>query len=262
MTSNDQHSTQRKSPRHVAIIMDGNGRWAKAHHVPRNMGHRQGVEAVRQLVRALKGTEIEFLTLYGFSSENWSRPETEVNDLMGLLRFYIQRDLAELVSNNVRIRIIGSQKGLAADLVELINKAEKQSAENTGLTLIIAFNYGGRDEITHAVSKIADQIAKGDFQAADISPDHVAQNLYTKDIPDPDLIIRTSGEQRLSNFLTWQAAYAELVFMPILWPDFTKDHLLEAIAEYHNRERRFGGRPDAEEPDATELLSATANRLT
>ena len=236
-----------RPPRHVAIIMDGNGRWAAKRHLPRAAGHRQGVEAVRVIVRAAGDLGIEYLTLYGFSSENWKRPVEEVNDLMGLLRLYIRRDLAELHQNGVRIRIIGERDHLEPDIIALIEEAETLTRDNTRLKLVIAFNYGGQNEIASAVRRIAREVKAGRIEPEKITPDTVARFLDTVGVPDPDLIIRTSGEKRLSNFLIWQSAYSELVFSDALWPDFTPERLREAVAEYERRERRFGGRPEAGE---------------
>lgn len=236
-------------PDHVAIIMDGNGRWAARRHLPRKLGHREGVETVRRIVRAAGDLRIPYLTLYGFSTENWRRPAEEVNDLMGLLRLYIRRDLAELHRNNVRIRIIGSREGLAGDIVQLIAEAEQLTAANTGLNLTIAFNYGGQAEIVCAARRLARAAAEGRLDPDDITPERFAAELETGGLPDPDLVIRTSGDQRLSNFLIWQSAYAELVFVDELWPDFTAEHLAGALAEYGRRERRFGAR-DAWTPGA------------
>ncbi len=230
-------------PRHIAIIMDGNGRWAKARGAARKKGHQQGVEAVRELVRSLKDVGLEYLTLYGFSSENWHRPRTEVDDLMGLMRLYFKRDINEIASNNIRVRIIGSREGLSDDIVRIIDDAERKTAHNTDHNLVVAFNYGGRDEILNSMRKLADDVAAGRLLPADIDTAQFEKYLYTAGIPDPDIVIRTSGEKRLSNFLIWQSSYAELVFDDVLWPDFTKQHLLDAIAEYNRRERRFGGRP-------------------
>ena len=232
-------------PRHVGIIMDGNGRWAAARSLPRFEGHRRGVEAVRRAVRAAGDLGISYLTLYAFSSENWSRPPQEVDDLMGLLKRFIRIDLADLHKQNVRVRIIGSRDNLAADLNSLLEEAEELTRNNTGLMLVIAFNYGGRQEIAEAARKIAIRAAKGEIDPQTIDAAMIGDYLYTADIPDPDLIIRTSGEQRLSNFLMWQAAYAELVFLPLHWPDFDRSSLEDALQQYGTRERRFGGRPAA-----------------
>jgi undecaprenyl diphosphate synthase len=227
-------------PRHVAIIMDGNGRWAKARGLPRAAGHRQGAEAVRRAVEAAQELGIAYLTLYAFSSENWKRPRTEVDDLMGLLRLYLRRELAELHANNVRLRFIGDRDQLSRDLVALIDEAEGKTAGNTGLTLVVAINYGSQHEIIEAARALAAEAAAGRLEVDDITEESFASRLQTRDIPDPDLLIRTSGEQRLSNFLLWQSAYAELVFLDLLWPDFNKGSLEDAIHEYHRRERRYG----------------------
>ncbi|MBT6428615.1 MAG: isoprenyl transferase, partial [Rhodospirillaceae bacterium] len=224
----------------VAIIMDGNGRWAKARGLPRVAGHQRGVDALRGVVEAGQEMEIDFLTLYAFSSENWKRPPTEVDDLMGLLRLYLRREMRELHRNGVRIRFIGEWQELAPDIVKLIEDAERTTAENKGLTLIIAVNYGSHREIVEASRRIAAAVAQGAMNLADIDEANFARHLHTDGIPDPDLVIRTSGEQRLSNFLLWQAGYAELVFMDVLWPDFTKKSLEQAVEEFHRRERRYG----------------------
>ena len=228
-------------PRHVAIIMDGNGRWAKQRGLPRVEGHRRGVEAVREAVRAAKDLEISYLTLFSFSSENWSRPKSEIVDLMGLMRRFIQRDLAELHKGNVRVRVIGQRQGLDSDIVKLLDDAEGLTANNTGLTLTVAFNYGARAEITDAARKLAEQIERGELQSTDITQDVFANALDTHGLPDPDLFIRTSGEQRLSNFLLWQLAYTEMVFVDVYWPEFGRSHLEAAISTFQARERRFGG---------------------
>jgi undecaprenyl diphosphate synthase len=230
-----------KVPRHVAIIMDGNGRWAKKRGLPRTMGHRKGVEAVREAVRVAGEAKISFLTLFAFSSENWTRPETEVSDLMGLLKAFIRRDLAELHGENVRIRIIGSREKLRGDILPLLLEAEETTRCNTGLTLVIAFNYGARDEIARAARKLAAKVACGEMRVEDIDAMALDRELDTAGIPDPDLLIRTSGEERLSNFLLWQSAYTELLFVPEFWPDFSRDTFLAALASYSGRERRFGG---------------------
>ena len=228
-------------PRHVAIIMDGNGRWAKARGLPRLAGHRAGVEALRGAVRAAPELGIEWLTVYAFSSENWSRPKTEVSDLMGLLKLFIRRDLAELHQNGVRVRIIGSREGLSPDIGALLTEAETLTRLNRRLNLVIAFNYGGRDEITRAAGKLAAAVSEGRLTPEAITPELLGDYLDTAGIPDPDLVIRTSGEMRLSNFLLWQAAYSEFVFLPCYWPDFGRGDLIEAIRLYRERDRRYGG---------------------
>ena len=228
-------------PAHVAIIMDGNGRWAKERGLPRVMGHRRGVETVRETVRIAAETGVQVLTLFAFSSENWSRPESEINDLLGLMKLFIRKDLAELKKANMRIKIIGNRDGLQIDILSQLTEAEKATASNTGMLLCIAFNYGARDEITRAVKKLAADVERGLLSASSITSEMIEANLDTADIPDPDLIIRTSGEERLSNFLLWQAAYAEFVFIPEYWPDFGQQQFLEALNEYARRERRFGG---------------------
>jgi undecaprenyl diphosphate synthase len=228
-------------PRHVAIIMDGNGRWAAARGLPRVEGHRRGVEALRSTVRAATDLGISVLTIFSFSSENWSRPSSEIGDLMALLRRFIRKDLAELHKSNVRVRIIGEREGLDRDICLLLQEAEDLTRGNDGLTLVVAFNYGGRQEIARAAQQLAIEVAEGRLTADQISPERLSSYLHAPDIPDPELIIRTSGEQRLSNFLLWQAAYSELVFVPINWPDFDRVALEGAIAEYRRRERRFGG---------------------
>jgi undecaprenyl diphosphate synthase len=228
-------------PSHIAIIMDGNGRWAKERGLPRVAGHRAGVEAVRATVRAARRAGVEYLTLYAFSSENWSRPASEVNDLMGLLRTFIRRDLAELHRENVRIRIIGDKTTVEPSIKALLDEAENLTRENTAQQLVIAFNYGSRDEITRMVRTIAARVAGGDLDLDAIDGTLVANTLDTSGIPDPDLLIRTSGEKRLSNFLLWQCAYTEFVFPDCYWPEFGETELKLAIAEFENRERRFGG---------------------
>ncbi|MEX4007987.1 isoprenyl transferase [Neoaquamicrobium sediminum] len=228
-------------PAHIAIIMDGNGRWAKARGLPRAAGHRAGVEALRRTVRAAGDLGIEWLTVYAFSSENWSRPKAEVSDLMGLLKLFIRRDLAEIHQAGVRVRMIGERASLAPDIRALVEEAETLTVANRSMNLVIAFNYGARDEIARAAAAIAESVRAGTLDSADITPEAFGQFLDTKLIPDPDLIVRTSGEQRLSNFLLWQAAYSELVFMPCYWPDFGLAELEQAIESFAARERRFGG---------------------
>ena len=230
-----------ETPRHVAIIMDGNGRWAAAHGLPRVEGHRRGVEALRKTVRAAHDLGISVLTIFSFSSENWSRPVSEIKDLLGLLRRFIRNDLADLHKSNVRVRIIGARDDLDRDIRLLLQEAEDLTRDNDGLTLVVAFNYGARQEIARAARRLAAEVAQGRLTADAISPELIGRHLDTADWPDPDVIIRTSGEQRLSNFLLWQSAYSELVFVPINWPDFDRAALEGAIAEYRRRERRFGG---------------------
>ncbi|MCT8998453.1 isoprenyl transferase [Chelativorans intermedius] len=227
-------------PAHIAIIMDGNGRWARARGLPRTAGHRAGVEALRRTVRAAGEMGIRWLTVYAFSSENWSRPKAEISDLMGLLRLFIRRDLAELHHNGVRVRVIGSRKGLEPDIAALLAEAEGLTAKNTNMNLVVAFNYGGRDEILRAAQALAEKARAGALDPADLSEADFEAHLDTAGIPDPDLIVRTSGEQRLSNFLPWQAAYAEFVFLPCNWPDFGREDLAAAIAAFEERDRRFG----------------------
>jgi undecaprenyl diphosphate synthase len=228
-------------PRHVAIIMDGNGRWAAARSLPRVEGHRRGVEALRKTVRAAGELGISVLTIFSFSSENWSRPQSEIQDLLALLRRFIRNDLAELHKSNVRVRVIGERADLTRDIRSLLEEAEELTRNNDGLLLVVAFNYGARQEIARAARRVAIEVAQGRIAADDISPELLSRHLDAPDVPDPDVIIRTSGEQRLSNFLLWQAAYSELVFVPINWPDFDRAALEQAIAEYRRRERRFGG---------------------
>jgi undecaprenyl diphosphate synthase len=228
-------------PRHVAIIMDGNGRWAAARGLPRVEGHRRGVEALRRTIRAAGEMGIKVITIFSFSSENWSRPPAEVGELMGLLRRFIRNDLAELHRSGVRVRIIGERAGLEADIGRLLIEAEELTNKNTGLTLVVAFNYGARQELARAARRAAEEVLQGRLKPEDITADRLGGFLDAPDLPDPDVIIRTSGEQRLSNFLLWQSAYSELVFVPVNWPDFDRAALEGAIREYRQRERRFGG---------------------
>jgi len=221
--------------------MDGNGRWAEARGLPRTAGHKRGVETVREIVREAGNLGVEYLTLYSFSSENWSRPEAEITELFTLLRMFIRRDLADLHKNNVCVKIIGSRDRVPEDILSLIDEAMALTAGNTGQTLVVAFNYGSRDEIISAVKSIADAAKSGSLAVEDISIDTLSDALYTSDIPDPDLLIRTSGEIRLSNFLLWQVAYSEMIFVDTLWPDFNGEELAKAIEVYQNRTRKFGG---------------------
>jgi undecaprenyl diphosphate synthase len=237
----DERSGSLMPPRHVAIIMDGNGRWARERGLPRTLGHRQGVEAVRRAVRAAIELNITYLTIFSFSSENWKRPIDEIDDLMGLMKRFIRRDLAELHEAGVCIRVIGQRSHVDSELMTLIDEAVELTRGNDKLTLVIAFNYGSRTEIAGAARKLAEQVAAGTLDPADITVERMASALDTSDIPDPDLLIRTSGEMRLSNFLLWQTAYSEFVFLDCYWPDFDKSAFEEAIAEFRARERRFGG---------------------
>lgn len=228
-------------PAHVAIIMDGNGRWAAARGLPRIEGHRRGVEALRKAVRTAIDMRIAVLTVYSFSAENWSRPVQEISDLMGLLRRFIRNDLADLHRHGVRVRVIGERDNLQADIRALLDEAETLTRHNPGLTLVVAFNYGSRQEIAAALRRMAFAVAGGELEPQALNEETIGAYLDTAGLPDPDLIIRTSGEQRLSNFLMWQAAYAELVFLPEHWPDFDRASFERAIASYTRRERRFGG---------------------
>jgi undecaprenyl diphosphate synthase len=228
-------------PRHVGIIMDGNGRWAHAHGLPRGEGHRRGVEALRGAVRYAVRRGIRFLTLFSFSSENWSRPDEEIQGLFNLVRVFIRTDLADLNRNSVKVRVIGARDQIPADIRGLIEETESVTAGNRGLQLVVAFNYGARDEIVRAVRQLAERVQRGEIAPSAIDTDLFSHALDTVGIPDPDLIIRTSGEQRISNFLLWQAAYAELIFLPVLWPEFGEAEFEGALNEYAARERRYGG---------------------
>lgn len=228
-------------PKHVAIIMDGNGRWASARNLPRSIGHERGVEALRKTVEAAQGMGLSYLTVYSFSTENWRRPVSEVNALFGLLKAYVKRDLARLHKEGVRVRVLGTRQGLPDDIRELVDRAEATTRENTAFNLCIAFNYGGREEILRAVHAAASAIRDGTLSEAELTEEQFGGFLDTAGIPDPDLIVRTSGEYRLSNFLIWQSAYSELVFMDVLWPDFRGEHLQQAIDIFMGRERRYGG---------------------
>jgi undecaprenyl diphosphate synthase len=229
------------TPVHVAIIMDGNGRWAAARGLPRIEGHRRGVEALRRTVRNAGDLGIRFLTIYSFSTENWSRPQQEISDLMSLIKRFVREDLAELHKAGVKVRMIGARTGLDPEILKLVGDAEQLTKENDKLTLVVAFNYGGRQEIAQAVKRIAQDVAEGKTDAESVDMTTVEGHLDTAGIPDPDLIIRTSGEQRLSNFLLWQSAYSEFVVLPVHWPDFDRAALEQALNEFGRRERRFGG---------------------
>jgi undecaprenyl diphosphate synthase len=232
---------QTLNPRHVAIIMDGNGRWASARGLPRSAGHKVGIDAVRRAVRAASDFGIEFLTIYSFSTENWSRPKTEVMFLLELLRRFISQDVAELHASGVKIQVIGDRANLEAKLVRMIEDAERLTADNAKLKLVVAFNYGSRQELVRAAQKIAVQVQSGTLDPSAISATTLSQVLDTAGMPDPDLLIRTGGEERISNFLLWQCAYTEFVFVPEYWPEFNAEIFARAVAEYNARERRFGG---------------------
>ena len=231
----------RRVPRHLAIIMDGNGRWAKARGLPRTAGHKQGAEAARRAVRAAAELGIECLTLYAFSSENWRRPAEEIEDLTGILRFYIGRELENLHRENVRIKVLGDYRAFSADTVAMVDKAVERTANNTRMTVAVALNYGARGELVRAMQKVGNRVAEGALQPDQIDEAAIEAELDTNGLPPLDLLIRTSGEYRLSNFLLWQAAYAELLFLDILWPDFDADVMKSALAEFGQRERRYGG---------------------
>jgi undecaprenyl diphosphate synthase len=239
--ANDSGLHQVSPPRHVAIIMDGNGRWARERGLPRTLGHRQGVEAVRRTVKASIELGISYLTIFSFSSENWKRPLEEIDDLMGLMKRFIRRDLAELHKAGVRIRMIGERTQVDPELMSLIDEGIELTANNQVMTLVIAFNYGSRAEIAKAARRLAEGVVSGDLVPEDITEDRMTAALDTNGIPDPDLLIRTSGEMRLSNFLLWQTAYTEFVFLDTYWPDFDRAVLEAAISEFRARERRFGG---------------------
>jgi len=232
-------------PRHVAIIMDGNRRWARARLLPRVLGHHAGMRAVRNVVTAANDLGIAYLTLYSFSSENWQRDAHEVSDLMGLLRRFIRENLSEMHSKNVRLRFIGGRDRVSPDILKMLDESRVLTQNNTGLNLTIAFNYGGQDEIVDAVRAIAREAQAGKIQPDDIDRGVISGYLHTAGVPDPDLVIRTSGEQRLSNFLIWQSAYAEFVFTDVLWPEFDKRALVSAIDEFSRRDRRYGGTGEA-----------------
>lgn len=227
-------------PAHIAIIMDGNGRWAKSRGLPRAEGHRRGAEAVRRVVEAASDLGVSYLTLFGFSSENWKRPEREVEDLMLLLRLYLRSEIAEMNRNNIRFRMIGDRKKLPKSVIELVDHAESTTSSNTGLNLILALSYGGRQEIVLAARDLCSRVQAGEIDPDSIDEQVFQSHLLTSEIPDPDLLIRTSGEVRISNFLLWQIAYSEFVFLDVLWPDFGEAELRQAISVFHSRDRRFG----------------------
>ena len=229
------------TPRHVAVIMDGNGRWAAARGLPRSAGHKAGIDALRRAVKAAAEIGIEYLTIYSFSTENWARPKSEITFLLDLLRRFIRQDVAELHAAGVRVRMIGDRDNLDGSIVAMLQDAERLTKDNTKLNLVVAFNYGSQQEITRAVKLIAGRVASGELNADAVTPDLVTAHLDTAEIPAPDLLIRTGGDQRISNFLLWQCAYAEFVFVPEFWPDFNAEILTQAVNEFASRERRYGG---------------------
>jgi undecaprenyl diphosphate synthase len=240
MSRNAEEKPAEPHPLHVAIIMDGNGRWAGSRGLPRTLGHRAGMEALRRTLKAARELPISHLTLYSFSSENWQRPADEITELMQLLRYYLRSELANAHKEGIRVKVIGDRKKLPGDIVDLIHHAEEITQDNKSLTLTLALSYGGRQEITAAARGLAKAVERGQLQP-DAIDEHVLQSfLFTGGMPDPDLVIRTSGEKRISNFLLWQSAYAEFVFLDVLWPDFSGEHLAGAIAEFQGRERRYG----------------------
>jgi len=225
---------------HVAIVMDGNGRWAKRRGLPRTVGHQAGVEALKRIVQAAPDLGIQWLTIFGFSTENWSRPVAEVAELMALPQRYFRSDLPRLEREGVRVRVVGREEGLSRDLLKICREAEARTAHNRALDLTIAFNYGGQADIADAARRFAEDVAAGRAKPSDMTEAAFARYLSTAELPPPDLIVRPSGEQRLSNFVLWEAAYAEFVFQDVLWPDYSAEHLKAAIAEYHTRDRRYG----------------------
>ena len=240
MTAPAAHPAPQKAPQHVAIIMDGNGRWAKERGLPRVAGHKKGAEALRQLLVECRDLGIGYLTIYAFSSENWNRPQTEVNDLMQLLRFYLERELKTLNENGIRLKVIGDLSQVDASVRKQIEAAEKATAANGQFQLTVALSYGARGEMIHAMRDIAAKVQNGEISPENIDEVTIASHLFTTGLPDPDLLIRTGGEQRLSNFLLWQSAYTELLFTPVYWPDFSPERFKEALDEYARRERRYG----------------------
>lgn len=240
MTAAAAQTAQQQLPSHVAIIMDGNGRWAKARGLPRAAGHKKGAEALRELLGHCREIGLRYLTIYAFSSENWNRPQTEVSDLMQLLRFYLEHEVKALVKNGIRLKVIGDLSQVDAATRKQIEAAEAKTAAHDQFQLTVALSYGARNELVQAVQRIAAQVKAGELAADAINEDTISAHLYTTGLPDPDLLIRTGGEQRLSNFLLWQQAYTELFFTPVFWPDFSVEHLKQALDEYTKRERRYG----------------------
>ena len=230
-----------KIPNHVAVILDGNGRWAKKRFMPRTYGHKVGSKVVEDMLEIVDELGVKYFTVYAFSTENWKRSKDEVDTLMGILRTYLKDCVKKSMKNNVRCKVIGKREELSDDIIKSIENLEEKTKDNTGLTFTIAINYGGRDEITRSIKKIAGKIKSGELDVCDITEELVNDNLDTKGIPDPDLLIRTSGEQRLSNYLPWQLAYTEFYFTDVLWPDFDKEELIRAFEKYNKTDRRFGG---------------------
>jgi undecaprenyl diphosphate synthase len=240
MTAAAAETAQQQLPAHVAIIMDGNGRWAKSRGLPRTAGHKKGAEALRNLLVECQDMGIRYLTIYAFSSENWNRPQTEVSDLMQLLRFYLEHELRTLIKHGICLKVIGDLSQVDTATRKQIESAEKKTISNDRFQLTVALSYGARSEMTQTVRILAQKVKSGELSIDDIDENSISKNLYTADLPDPDLLIRTGGEQRLSNFLLWQQAYTELFFTPVFWPDFSIGHFKEALAEYAKRERRYG----------------------
>jgi undecaprenyl diphosphate synthase len=240
-STGDYMTKENKLPQHIAIIMDGNGRWAKKRNLPRIFGHKEGAKSVRAVTEAAAEIGIKYLTLYAFSTENWKRPEKEVGFLMGLLKDHLENELPSMMKNNIRLLTIGDISKLPEAARKKLDEVRKKTSKNTGLKLVLALNYGSKAEITAAVKKIASQARQGKISVGAINDKTISKSLYTKDIPDPELMIRTSGEMRISNFLLWQIAYSEIYITDVLWPDFRKKELLAALHEYYRRERRFGG---------------------
>ena len=238
----DHHPSDRlKDLQHVAIIMDGNGRWAKKRGLPRTAGHKRGVETVKEIVMAANDLGLPYLTIFSFSSENWSRPKPEIDELMRLMKLFLEKEQEELHRSDIRVKMIGAPLDQTSEVYAMIKQAEEQTANNKGLQLTVAFNYGGRNEIVRAAQKLGEKVASGQLSPRDINEQNFEQALDTYGIPDPDLLIRTSGEYRISNFLLWQLAYAEFVFLDCNWPEFNKEKFQEAIDIYHSRDRRYGG---------------------
>lgn len=234
-------SREGEAPLHVAIIMDGNGRWARRRGLPRTLGHREGVKALKRTVESAADCGVGVLTVFGFSTENWRRPPAEVSELMNLLKSYVESDLERLAREGVRVRVLGRRTGLKPDILEIIERAERRTEGNDRFQLQVAFNYGGRADIVDAARRLAEKVAAGEARASDLDEAMFERELSTAAAPPPDLIVRTSGEHRISNFLLWESAYAELVFQEVLWPDYGPEHLKAAIAEFRSRERRYGG---------------------